>query len=64
MSTTFPIIVFSIGAYFSNMLLGFYGIGLTAIGSMINYPILLCLSVFSGLGQTAHEMGMMTICND
>ena len=60
MSTTVPIILISIGTYLSNMLLGFYGIGLLGIGSMANYPILLTLSVFSGLGQTGNEIAMMT----
>ena len=54
MSTTIPIIVICIGVYFASELLGFYGVALAAVGAMSNYPIILALNVYSGLGQTAN----------
>lgn len=58
-STILPIILISLAAYFANMFLGFYGIGLAAIGAISGFPLFLAHSVFSPLAESSHQMAVL-----
>jgi len=53
MSTFIPIILVMLVAYHSNMLLGFYGVALAAIGMLSSLPISLSLSALDSISRNS-----------
>lgn len=58
-STTVPIMIIAIAAYFSNMLLGFYGVGLAGVGVLSATPIFLAHYIIAPLADTAYQMAIL-----
>jgi Na+/H+-translocating membrane pyrophosphatase len=59
-STIIPIILIASAAYLANMFLGFYGVGLAAIGAVCGFPIFLAHSIFAPLASNAHQMAKLS----
>lgn len=58
-STTVPIMIIAIAAYFSNMLLGFYGVGLAGVGVLSATPIFLAHYIIAPLADTSYQMAIL-----
>lgn len=54
MSTLIPVVCIAITAYFSNSLMGYYGVALAALGMLANLP--LCLAI-DGYGPISDNAG-------
>lgn len=63
-STIAPIILISITIYFANMLLGFYGIALSALGALSPLPLLITLNSFNPIANNAYQMVTLTELGD
>lgn len=59
LSTTLPIVILAATIYFSNRMLGFYGVSLTGLGMLANLPILLAIDSFSPIAKNAAAMVRM-----
>jgi Na+/H+-translocating membrane pyrophosphatase len=55
-STILPIIIIVLTVYVSNMLLGFYGVGLAGVGVLSGMPIFLAHHLFAPLADNARQM--------
>lgn len=56
MSTIVPIVMVVTAGYFANMLLGFYGVALAALGMLSSFPISLALSSLESLSRNTSEI--------
>lgn len=54
-----PIIIIGVAIYFSNMLLGFYGVGLGVVGVVSGMPIFLIHHVFAPLADNAYNIAQL-----
>lgn len=60
MSTVVPAILIAITAYFSNYLLGYYGVALAAIGMLVNLPLSLAIDGYGPISDNAGGIAEMS----
>ena len=59
MSTLLPVILIAITAYFSNFLLGYYGVALAALGMLSNLPLSLAIDGYGPISDNAGGIAEM-----
>lgn len=59
MSTSVPVIMISLTAYYSNKLLGFYGVSLAALGMLCNLPLSLAIDGYGPISDNAGGIAEM-----
>ncbi len=59
MSTVVPVIFIAITAYFSNYLLGYYGVALAALGMLANLPLSLAIDGYGPISDNAGGIAEM-----
>lgn len=60
LSTSVPVILIALTAYFSNSLMGYYGVALAALGMLANLPISLALDGYGPISDNAGGIAEMS----
>jgi Na+/H+-translocating membrane pyrophosphatase len=53
MSTSVPVVFIALTAYFSNNMLGYYGVSLSALGMLSNLPLSLAIDGYGPISDNA-----------
>ncbi len=59
LSTVVPAIFIAVTAYFSNVLLGYYGVALAALGMLANLPLSLAIDGYGPISDNAGGIAEM-----